>query len=269
MRRNKILNYIQSQPWLIDSNYAGSVMPWVMANLEDGADPDEGLQREKAMPETNIPEQIGYIFASGVVGKYLGMSESGIDLRDLQSAIENTPYTHNVLHLDTPGGTVNGVYQTAKLIEKKRAEGKHFYAYTDTMACSAGYWIAAACDSIFMDYHASVGSIGVYSASIDQSKLYEREGIAVNVIASGKYKGAGAYNTALTDEQKDLFQKQIMALAQDFKSEMKRYRDIPDAAMEGQSFSGVEALESNICDYIVDSLSDVFAMVDKNKQGQV
>lgn len=261
------ISYILRNHWAVDRVWATSIFPYVMESLTRGQlAPAPGLQREKSEAVESPVAEIGYIFASGVVQKYAMMSELVIELDDLNAqlnAFAKSDKMALVLHLDTPGGMVQGVAQTAKLIERIQAEtGKKIYGYTDTMACSAGQWIIAPCARTFVDMHGMLGSIGVYTAIFDCSAAYEKIGYKIEMITSGKYKGAGAYQLPMTDEQKDLVRSEVNALAADFKSAMLQYRpDVPAEAMEGQHFTGFDAVANGLADYVADSIDDVFGYV--------
>mgnify|MGYP001184573993 CR=1 FL=1 len=261
--RLHILDHLIKNEWAIDRAYASRVLPWVMATVKaDIATPDPTIQREKAEPQKVESDGIAYLFASGTVGKYMGMSESGIDLKDLDASLRafaaDPNFSTLILHIDSPGGTVYGVSQTAKLIERIRASGKTILGYTDTMACSAAQWIIAACDKVFVDQNADVGSIGVYSLILDASKFYEEQGLSFEMFASGKYKGMGMEMFTLTDEQRILIRERTEALAAQFRIEMQRMRGpIDPSAMEGQSIRAADAITANLADFLVDSIDDV------------
>lgn len=66
-----------------------------------------------------------------------------------------------VLEIDSPGGVVSGVYDTADLI---RRSAKPTVAYVDGMAASAAYWLASAADTIVTSKSGMLGSIGVVAS---------------------------------------------------------------------------------------------------------
>lgn len=64
-----------------------------------------------------------------------------------------------LIDMDTPGGYTSECAETAETI---RASKKPVIAYVAGEACSAGYWLAAACHKIVAHRSAFVGSIGTY-----------------------------------------------------------------------------------------------------------
>lgn len=84
-----------------------------------------------------------------------------------------------VVHLDSPGGMVCGTAEAADALHDLRKGGMNLVGFTDTMACSAAYWLAASCNDIVATPSALVGSIGVICQVVDASKMYESAGIEV------------------------------------------------------------------------------------------
>jgi ClpP class serine protease len=154
---------------------------------------------------------------------------------------------------------VNGVPELADVVAGVE---KPIFAFTAGMMDSAAYWTAAACDQIFATRSADIGSIGVYVPFLDESAAYEMEGLSVELFASGKYKGMGFPGTKLTSTQREQIQKEIVSIADMFKSHVLENRpDMDEDTMQGQSFMGVDALKLGLVDGIVEDKSDVTGMM--------
>jgi len=119
-----------------------------------------------------------------------------------------------VLDIDSPGGTFNGSWELAQAIA---ALSKPIVAFTAGCMDSAAYLVGSACDYIIAAPSASVGSIGVYVAMVDESSAYEMAGLKTVVIKSGIYKGAGMPGTSLTEDQYNYIQNQVDTLHATFK----------------------------------------------------
>lgn len=167
-----------------------------------------------------------------------------------------------LLDMDSPGGTVNGTPELANAV-RDLARCRHVYAYTAGMCCSAAYWVASQCDGIYAAPSARLGSIGVLLPVTDSSEAYSRNGIRVEMFTAGRYKGTGMRGTSLTDEQRALLQEQVNATWQEFKAAVNSRRSVPDEAMEGQTFSGRQAVVNGLADGCADSLA---AVQDKLRQ---
>ena len=127
---------------------------------------------------------VGVIHISGIVSRhadmlasFLGMGSAAIEniAKDFQSLLDNDEVKSIILDFDTPGGAITGVNELAEIIYKARGI-KPIKAYVTGMACSAGYFLAAACDEIIIDEMGQVGSIGVMrvvSKSNEKSVIFK------------------------------------------------------------------------------------------------
>lgn len=111
----------------------------------------------------------GVINISGIISRnqdmlanFLGYGSASIEniAKDFQKLIDNEDVKSIILDFDTPGGTITGVNELAEIIYNARGK-KPIKAYVTGMACSAGYFLASACDEIIIDEMGQVGSIGV------------------------------------------------------------------------------------------------------------
>ena len=112
---------------------------------------------------------VGIIHISGIISRhadmlasFLGMGSAAIEniAKDFQSLLDNEEVKSIILDFDTPGGAITGVNELAEIIYNARGI-KPIKAYVTGMACSAGYFLASACDEIIIDEMGQVGSIGV------------------------------------------------------------------------------------------------------------
>ena len=113
-----------------------------------------------------------------------------------------------VLRIDSPGGGVYGVAELADQIHKARGK-KTIVAVADSMAASAAYWIASAADEIVVTPGGEVGSIGVFAAHQDVSRLYDATGITMSLISAGKYKTEGSPFEPLSEEARTAMQGRV------------------------------------------------------------
>lgn len=127
---------------------------------------------------------VGVIHISGIISRhadmlasFLGMGSAAIEniAKDFQSLLDNDEVKSIILDFDTPGGAITGVNELAEIIYNARGI-KPIKAYVTGMACSAGYFLAAACDEIIIDEMGQVGSIGVMrvvSKSNEKSVIFK------------------------------------------------------------------------------------------------
>jgi len=178
---------------------------------------------------------------------------------DIKSAIAQG-VSGIVMNIDSPGGEMTGCCETAQLIAET-TDVLPVYAFTDSLMASAAYHLAAGCTGIFTTGSATVGSIGCIIGFLDTSKAMEAQGVKPVYITSGKYKGAGAAGTSLTEDQYAYLEGMVMEAADGFKSFVTEHRpSVADDSMQGQVFFGRAAADNGLCDAVVDDIEDVVEM---------
>ncbi|HEY3898936.1 MAG TPA: S49 family peptidase [Chthoniobacter sp.] len=185
------------------------------------------------------------------------------DLNDVDRALARVSSDKSIknvlLCINSPGGSVNGVPETAARVAAL-AQQKNVFAYVDGMACSAAYWIAAAADQILATPSSMTGSIGVYLALLDQSRWLENEGLHVETIKSGTLKAAGASWKPLTDDERAHFQSMVDEIGVMFRGAVREKRPgIDDDTMQGQAFFGASGLQAKLVDAHVADRAAAFA----------
>ena len=187
---------------------------------------DEMLQELLGVPpKAEIIDGVGVVPVSGIIGKNLSPIERMLGAADVDEVAGQVkefaadPNVHTILlDLDTPGGTATGVPELADLIGRQT---KPTVAFTSSVACSAGYWIGSQADRFIATPSASVGSIGAFIPFLDSSAALAAEGLFVDVIKAGKFKGAGFPGTALSEEQRTHMQEKVNQLHSVFKTSVR------------------------------------------------
>ena len=206
----------------------------------------------------------------GVISKNISELEAlcgGCDIKDVEEMLEECErdplITTIILDIDSPGGTSVGVPELANRI---KASKKEIISFTSSECCSAAYWIGSQANAgFYATPSSSVGSIGVYIAYPDCSEAYKMEGVKMDVIKSGLFKGAGIAGTSLDANQRKMLQDEVNEIHGDFKAAVQSVRSfVEDASMEGQSFSGKKAAEAGLVTGLVNGFDEL--MVSLNEQ---
>jgi len=95
---------------------------------------------------------------------------------DFETALSDPNISAIVPWIDSPGGQVNGVNETAEMMHRARGR-KPIRAYVGGTAASGGYWLASAADDITIDETAGLGSIGVRLSLTDTKGADEKRGV--------------------------------------------------------------------------------------------
>jgi signal peptide peptidase SppA len=157
-----------------------------------------------------------------------------------------------MLHIDSPGGTVDGTQELADLIFAARGQ-KPSVAYCDGQICSAAYWIGSAADSIYISGDTVMaGSIGVVATHVDVSKQDEMFGEKITEITAGKYKRIASNHAPLSPEGRQSLQDIVDHLYSVFIENVSKNRGVSEeqalAMADGKLFFGKQAVDIGLVD---------------------
>jgi hypothetical protein len=89
------------------------------------------------------------------------------------------------------------------------------------------------------------------------------EGVKMDVIKAGAYKGAGIPGTSLDDSQREMLQKEVEEIHADFKEAVKSVRSfVEDSSMEGQTFSGKKGAEAGLVTALINGFDELVQSID-------
>jgi signal peptide peptidase SppA len=135
--------------------------------------------------------------------------------QQLAEALDDPKISELQLAVNSPGGTVPGVLETAEMIRAARQQ-KPVHAVIDDIGTSAAYWLASQAQNIAAEPNSTTGSIGVYTVYLDISDMADKSGIKVHVIRSGEHKGMGVPGAPITETQIGGIQEVIDGIADNF-----------------------------------------------------
>jgi hypothetical protein len=211
------------------------------------------------MPQVQVIGATAILPISGYILKGYG-GYYGCDLHYLDRMIDNIandPMIKNVIvDVNSGGGMTPGVDTTARKITDLALAGKRTYAYTDTMAASAAYWMIAGCQKIVANPTAILGSISTLMVAYDYSKQLEDNGIVAKVFRTGELKGAGVYGKPWTPEEEAAVERRMQFVDQKFKSFIAEKRGLSAQHMNGD-FWFAENAPVGLVDALADSIEDL------------
>ena len=270
----KIFQALFNEPWLIEGSTHQAMQDTLLARINSS----ENLFDEKAdqrRPATGsvvstpfgsytvrnyseLDSGVAHIPVSGILSKKLSTMETmcgGYDMGALShalgEAIENDKVKAVMLDIHSPGGSVIGTEETGALIAQA-ASIKPVYAFTETMAASAAYWLASQCTHIFTTPSAMLGSIGVYMAMPIKDEKIE-------LIKSGRYKAMGV--KPLSADERKIVQARVDATHAKFKQAVMSKRPVGEDVLEGLSYTGEQAIENGLADSLVLSFDEAVELV--------
>ena len=206
---------------------------------------------------------VGVIHISGIISRhadmfasFFGIGSAAIEniAKDFQSLLDNEEVKSIILDFDTPGGAITGVNELAEIIYNARGI-KPIKAYVTGMACSAGYFLASACDEIIIDEMGQVGSIGVMrvvSKQNEKSVIFKSSQSPMKNIEADSELGKAEY------------QAKVDYLASIFIDKVAKYRGITsDEVINRGNKGGVLVGAVAVTAGLADRLGSMDALIDE------
>ena len=189
----------------------------------------------------------------------------------LEAILQNKQIAATILDMDTPGGTVYGTPELAEQIWNHQ-KIKPIYALANAEMASAGYHIGSAATKVFVTPSGQVGSIGVWAAHVDQSKMIEDFGLDVTLISAGKFKVEGNPFEPLSDEGKEAIQAEIDQYYAKFVADVAHFRGRRESTVrngfgEGRMVMAQAALEEGMVDGIA-TLPELLGAIVPRRRGK-
>jgi capsid assembly protease len=177
-----------------------------------------------------------------------------------REAVQSPDVGAIVLDVDSPGGLVDLVPETAAEVRDARGE-KPIVAVANTLTASGAFWIAAQADELVVTPSGDVGSVGVYVVHEDWSAANEKIGITVTYVHAGRYKVEGNPDYPLDDDAQAAWQQEVDDLHAMFVDDVAEGRGVTaetvrDGYGEGRTLNAQRALAAGMVDR-VDTLEAV------------
>lgn len=169
-------------------------------------------------------------------------------------ALANHAVDSVVLSLDSPGGSVAGLFECVRRMrEAAQTAGKPVVAYIDEQACSAAYALACVADEIVTPETGMLGSIGVIATARSYAEANRAEGMQVVVVTSGKQKADLHSDLPITEEAIGRLKDRVNMLASLFFERVTERRNISVEsvrALEAGVLYGQQAVDAGLADRV-------------------
>jgi signal peptide peptidase SppA len=221
-RYSHVIRYASQTPWAIRLETLAMIREILYLRAHGhrftAEEIDERIDAGPPRPRSVEPSAgVAIIPVHGIIGPRQSMfnnvsSGPGTGLDALTETVRLAAADPNisamVLDVDSPGGTVDMLPETAQEIRKAR-QRKPVVAVANTMAASAAYWIASQGSELVVSPSGSIGSVGVYSIHDDISSRLEMEGVRTTVVSAGKYKVENSPFQPLSDDARSAIQQTV------------------------------------------------------------
>lgn len=221
-----------------------------------------GKPLQNAEQGYTVHSGVAVIPVNGVIGKRMNMfseisggASTELIARDINAALEDQSVQSILLHIDSPGGSVDGVENLADII-RAAAQIKPVVSFADGTMASAAYWLGSAADAIVASSStAQIGSIGVVATHRDVSRAEEVAGVKTTEISAGRYKRIASQYGPLTESGQAEIQRQVDGIYTIFVDTVASNRGVSAEKVlsdmaDGRVFLARDAQARGMVDYI-------------------
>lgn len=191
--------------------------------------------------------------------------------QQFDAALEAESVKEIVFDMNSGGGAAVGCYEFAEHIFNSRGIKKtsaivNFHCY------SACYFIAAACDEIYVSETGGVGSIGVRMEHMEISKLAEKEGYTFTTFSRGDRKADLSPYHELTPEARASVEEKMDVAYDLFVNSVAKYRGMSVkkvVATQADFFTGQLAIDTKLADYLMspqEAINQIGARIESTNQ---
>lgn len=174
---------------------------------------------------------------------------------EITSAIEKADKNHSIkailLEVDSAGGSPVGGWE---IEEALKHSSKPTVALIRERGDSAGYLAASGAKYIIASANSDVGSIGVTMSYLGNADKNTTDGLTFYELSEGKFKDAGNPDKILTQDEGDLFMRDVKVLYNNFIKYVSenRHLDIKKVTelADGSSMLGQMAKDNGLIDQI-------------------
>ncbi len=257
----KIVSEIFRSGWMIEQQYADAMLPYIQSLLH--ASVPVALEQAKAQYNKflGIENGVAHLSIKDAImsSDNCGSMGSGSVAEIINQLNNNNDVEGLVLHLNTPGGSVHA---GAEITDALKAFDKPKVSFVQGYAASAGYWIAASTDKIFLaNKFSQLGSIGVMITMVDSTEADKKYGYKViSIYAPESTEKNLEVREALQGNNKPM-EAQLSKTAKLFIADLEAARpQIKDGAKKGAMYYAEDAIEMGLGDSI-GTLNDAIAYI--------
>ena len=268
-----------SMPWAIDEALLGPLNESLRGGLPDLSDETvrqalaaiEAASGDAASRHSSEGGPVGVVRIRGIIqprptffSLMFGGGGGGLVglRRELQALVDNEAISTIVLDIDSPGGSVALVAETADFIAEVAAV-KTVIAVSNVGMASAAYWLGSQATELVVTPSGRVGSIGTVLCHYDFSQANEKQGVVRTYIHAGKYKVEGNADEPLDGEAEAELQRGVDDYQALFTAAVARGRGVSEATVDeefgqGRMFTAQRAVDAGLADRVA-SLDEVLA----------
>lgn len=205
---------------------------------------------------------IAYIHVYGFLGSKFDPIYNAVGLvtdyeilkHEFDSVLNNPQVQDIVFDIESGGGYAQGAPSLAGHILANRGK-KPIHTYSDSMICSAAFYIGCSADTVITSVDAAAGSIGTRMTMFDYTKMMEQAGYTAHEFqATGAdLKATGSPYHVPTDAEKEFIQQGIDQCNERFQNHVLAARpDIDLEVFRAGHYEGEHAVDLGLVDLLID-----------------
>ena len=258
----RVLSFISGVPWAIESGKLQEIIDLLNLRISGGELGEDEIQEIVGRRHDHIKPTGGSIAVLPLFGVLAPRMDSmtrfsgGTSLEgfgdSFDEAMANDDIGAIVIHVDSPGGSVQGVEELSTRIFEARGK-KRIIAAVDGVIASAAYWVAANADEIVVTPSGLAGAIGVFAMHTEVSKAEAEAGITRTIVKAGKYKAEGNPHEPLSEAAEKHMQGRVDEFYGMFVEAVARARGVDEKRVrngygEGAVLTATQALAAGMVD---------------------
>ena len=206
------------------------------------------------------------ITTSSWVSRYYQIASYDDILQTLEDARTNKDVKLVVLHFDSPGGNVKGLYEVNDYL---KGYSKQTISFTAGQQLSAAALLGSACSACVADKLAELGSIGVIGTHTSYKKMDENMGIDTKVYRSAPFKALGHPAEERSKAADDEIQAKVMDYHTRFEKALGANRKLDAESVtqfaNGKVYTAAKAKDLGLIDDIMSFSSLIKSILKGNK----
>ncbi len=265
-----VLRYIRERPWAITEQALGVVQDVVAAHLAGWRPTAEEQERIETMAAARpkpyaagtggaiavIPLQGLLVPRASLFSAMSGGTSMDSFRLMVAQAVNDPTVSHIVLDIDSPGGVVDQIPETAAFLRSARDQ-KPITAVANCEAGSAAFWLACQATDFSITPSGSAGSLGILTGHQDVSGAAEKAGVKTTLVAASAspYKLELSPFAPLSAEARANLQAEVDDLCAWFINDVALGRGIdPETVAEtfgkGRMVNATAAVEARMADRV-------------------
>jgi protease-4 len=173
---------------------------------------DDGPDETFHSGDKSATDKIAVVQINGVIME--GFTDFA--LKQLSRAAKDEHVKAAVLRINSPGGSITASEELYRRVvelrdgsTEKKTPAKPLVVSMGGLAASGGYYIAMPAPTIFAERTTMTGSVGVFAAFPNVTKLAEKIGVSMDVIKAGDVKDSGSPFHEMTAKERELWQTMV------------------------------------------------------------